>query len=178
MISAMIDIETLDTKPNSVILSVGGVKFNAKQDKEPWDEFYFRLNVEDQENRAISEDTIKWWSQQDPEIQENAFSDKDRIHVSDFLKKLNKWLVDVDEIWAHGYGFDLIILESLYRDNNQPFPWHFGQCRDSRTLFKLFDIDPRKNIQQNLHNPLEDAYYQAKAVIQSYKNLRIIDENT
>ena len=39
-IHAMIDLETLDTKPSCQILSLGAVKFNALTNDEPHSELY------------------------------------------------------------------------------------------------------------------------------------------
>ena len=48
-IHAMIDLETLATDPNATILTIGGVKFDPNSDKEPHSEFYFRLDVDEQD---------------------------------------------------------------------------------------------------------------------------------
>ena len=41
MIHAMIDLETLSTNPDAVILTVGGVKFNPYNSVEPSQGMYF-----------------------------------------------------------------------------------------------------------------------------------------
>ena len=45
---AMVDIETLGTKPNSVVLTVGGCKFNPFTMDEPFDFFLMKLDVDQQ----------------------------------------------------------------------------------------------------------------------------------
>jgi len=45
--------------------------------------------------------------------------------------------------------------------------------RDSRTLFTMCKIDPRKAMQTDLHNALADAYFQAKGVQMAYKELGV-----
>ena len=65
------------------------------------------------------------------------------------------------------------MLEDLYKNMKLPTPWNFWQIRDSRTLFSLMPIDPRKEIQQDLHNALADAYYQSVCVQKTYKALGI-----
>ena len=52
-------------------------------------------------------------------------------------------------------------------------PWNYWQIRDSRTLFAMMPQDPRKAIQEELHNALADCYYQAKCVQQSYKHFGV-----
>ena len=45
---AMIDLETLGTGPDCVVLTIGGVKFNPNDISEPWEEFYYRFDVDEQ----------------------------------------------------------------------------------------------------------------------------------
>lgn len=162
----MIDLETLDVTPNATVLTLGAVKFNPLNDSEPYAELYFKIDVDEQDRLGctVSESTLAWWATQDPAIQEEAFSTNDRISVEEALTQLNKWIVGVDEIWGQGYGFDITILESLYRKIGKPIPWQFWQISDARTITKRMPKDPRKDMQSNLHNALADAYYQAKSV--------------
>lgn len=175
-IHAMIDLETLDTKPSCTILSLGAVKFDPMSDSEPHSELYFKINIDEQSQmgRTVSDDTIKWWSEQDPKAQEEAFSESGRVGVETVAKELTKWIHNTDVIWGHGYGFDITILEDYFRMLKMPIPWQFWQVRDSRTLFSaLKNGDPRKGMQTDLHNALADAYYQAKSVQVAYKELGI-----
>lgn len=171
----MIDLETLDTRPSSTVLTLGAVKFNPLNFDEPHSELYIKLDLDEQDQmgRSASDDTIKWWGQQDPKIQEEAFSEDGRTSIASTISQLNKYLVNTDVIWAHSYGFDMTILEDLYRQSKMPIPWNFWQIRDSRTLFALLPEDPRKSMQTDLHNALADAYYQAKAVQIAYEKLGI-----
>ena len=169
-IHAMIDLETLHTTPRATVLTIGGVKFDPYNDIEPHSEFYHRLDFESQD-RDVIDDTIAWWGRQDPKVQEEAFAEDNRIKVSDFLCRLPKWMVGVDVLWGHGYGFDITILEDMCRQNKKNIPWNFWQVRDSRTLLSMCKEDPRKKMQTDLHNALADAYYQAKSVQIAYKEL-------
>src|SRR6056300_1071174 len=166
----MIDLETLHTTPKASVLTVGGVKFNPYDNSDPHSEFYFKLEF-DSQDRDVSEDTLAWWSNQDPKAQEEAFGEDDRTPVIDFLYTLPKWINGVDVLWGHGYGFDITILEDMLRQNKKNIPWNFWQVRDSRTLFSMCKSDPRKGIQKDLHNALADAYFQAKGVQMAYKEL-------
>ena len=172
-IHAMIDLETLHTTPQATVLTVGGVKFNPFDSSEPHSEFYFKLDV-DSQNRDVSDDTIAWWGRQDPKVQEEAFSSANRVSMETFLDSLPKWMVGVDVLWGHGYGFDVTIMEDMLRQCSKPIPWQFWQVRDSRTLFALAKVDPRKAMQTDLHNALADAYFQAKGVQMVYKELGVI----
>ena len=162
----MIDLETLDVTPTATVLSLGAVKFDPLSDSEPHSELYLKILINDQDQlgRTISDSTIKWWSEQDPAVMEEAFDQTGGVTVEEALRQLNKWCVGVDEIWAQGYGFDITMLEDMYRSVGKPIPWQFWQISDARTITKRMPRDPRKDMQTNLHNALADAYFQAKSV--------------
>jgi len=169
----MIDLETLDTKPNCTVLTLGAVKFDPNSLEEPHSELYLKFDIDQQSDlgRSVSDDTIEWWAKQSPEAQAAAFDPDGRVTVEDGLDQLTKWIWGSNTIWGQGYGFDMTILEDMYRMVGKPIPWQFWQILDSRTLFKVLGIDPRKGIQTNEHNALADAYYQAKAVQIAYQTM-------
>jgi exodeoxyribonuclease VIII len=162
---AMIDLETLGTTPDAVILCVGGVKFDPNTDR-IYDEIHYRLDIDEQQNnnRSIDHGTIEWWGQQPASIIEAAFDPDGRTPVISFLEDFKRWCVGVDSFWAQGPTFDMIILENLYRQYNRPYPWPFWGIRDSRTLFGIMPSDPRRELKFEAHNALEDCRAQAKCV--------------
>jgi hypothetical protein len=173
LIHATIDLETIDVRPTATVLTLGGVKFNPLNDSEPYDELYFKISVDDQDRygRTVNDSTIEWWTTQPEAIREEAFDQTDAITVEEACAKIARWCVGVDTFWGQGYGFDFTMLESLFYNVNRPIPWQFWQVLDSRTLFKMIKKDPRKGMQNNLHNALADAYFQGKGVQVAYKEL-------
>lgn len=173
MIHATIDLETIDTCPQATVLSLGGVKFDPTNNSEPHSELYLKISIDDQDKlgRTVSDDTIAWWSKQNPKIMEEAFDQTNAVSVDEALRQISKWTVGVDTLWGQGYGFDYTILEDMFRRGGKPIPWNFWIIRDSRTLFGCCQQDPRKAIQNDLHNALADAYYQSKAIQMAYKEL-------
>jgi len=165
-IHGMIDLETLDVRPTATVLTLGAVKFNPFSDDEPHSELYLKILVDDQDRlgRTTSDSTIEWWAKQDPAIMEEAFDQTSAVTVEEALAQINKWVVGVDEIWGQGYGFDITMLEDMYRSIGKPIPWQFWQISDARTITKRMPKDPRKDMQTDLHNALADAYFQAKSV--------------
>lgn len=178
-IHGMIDLETLDTSPEAVILTCGAIKFDPHSHAEPYGELYHRIDVDEQTamGRTVDQGTIAWWGTQPEAIWQEALGDEDRTSVDDFIRDLQRWVVGVDVIWAQGYGFDITIIESLLASKGHNKPWNFWNLRDSRTLFKLLAEDPRKKIQTNAHNALADCYYQAKCVQYCYRELGIVFKN-
>lgn len=170
----MLDLETLATSPDSVVLTCGAVKFDPFSDTEPSAPFYVRISVDDQTamGRVINPDTIEWWGKQPQSAQDEAFGDEGRVSPDEFTKQLNAYVVGTNKIWAQGTMFDIGILENLYRMLGKPLPWAYWQIRDSRTLFDLGDDSIKKN-NASAHNALADAFFQAKSVQTIYKNLGI-----
>jgi len=175
-LDGMIDLETLGVEPNSVILTLGAIKFDPYSDAEPHGELYLKLDTEEQESlgREIDDNTLAWWSKQSESIRNEALSEGDRVSVKQFLKEINRFCVGLDNLWCQGPLFDYAMLQNLYRQAGEPCPWNFWQIRDSRTLFAMMPVDPRKQIQEELHNALADSYYQAKCVQQTYKHFGVI----
>lgn len=173
MIHAMIDLETLSTNPDAVILTIGGVKFDAHTNQEPYQPLYHRVDVDSQTDmgRHVMQDTLDWWGQQDPEVTAEALGDEGRISLDEMTKILNKWCVGVDAFWCQGPLFDYAILQNLYSQMKKPCPWNFWAIRDSRTVFSM--VPKVKEERVGLHNALEDCYFQAKKLQRVYKQLGV-----
>lgn len=167
----MIDIETLSTRPNAVILSLGAVKFDPFSDRIDAEEgLDVKIDVDEQTalGRHVQEETLNWWATQPLEVQEAALGERDRVSLEQFTRMLNKMMVGSDQIWCQGPAFDMVIIEDLYRQLGKPTPWQFWQVRDSRTLFGVFG-DPRDKNRKNAHNALMDCVYQAMGVQEVYQ---------
>ena len=170
----MIDLETLSTNPNAVILTVGGVKFDPHTHAEPSQGMYFKVDDDSQTTmgRDVMDETLQWWSLQAKEIKEEAMGEKNRIPLTEMIKRINKFAVGVDIFWCQGPLFDYAILQNLYTQLGHPVPWQYWQIRDSRTLFSLVPKD-HDEIRKEAHNALADCYFQAKKVQKVYKQLGI-----
>ena len=168
----MIDLETLATTPDAAILTIGACKFDPTA-TDVHSTYYERIVLETQEDygRVINEDTLAWWSQQDKQIQEDAFGEgTDRIDLKDAMKKLYTFGLGTTNVWSHGAIFDVVIIEDICRSFQQAVTWKFWEVRDTRTLFDLADVSVRI---EGKHNALTDAVAQSRAVQQAYKKLNI-----
>jgi len=171
----MLDLETLSTRPESVILTIGAVKFSPwGDDVDAENGLYYRVNVDEQLTlgRHVQEETVQWWGKQPTEVFEEAMGESNRVSLEDMCSGLNRFLVGVDNIWCQGPAFDIVILENLYRQLVKPTPWQFWQIRDSRTLFGVHG-DPRDKERKAAHNALMDCYYQAIGVQEIYKRAQV-----
>lgn len=170
-VHVMIDFETLDTAITATVLSVGIVKFDPNGNG-ILDEYYAKVDIDDQANynRTISDDTIEWWGKQDPAIMDEAFSPDGRKPFLQVIDEMHKFMWGCDYFWSHGATFDLMLLQDVYDHLGKTYPWKYYNMRDTRTLFSLCDVAMDK---ANLHNPLDDAKRQAKAVQDALRILNV-----
>ena len=173
----MLDLETLSTRPDAVILTFGAVKFDPYTRVIDNQGLYLRVDVDEQIllDRHVDDATIEWWGNQVPEVRDEALGDENRVSLDNFTQQLNRYLVGVKSIWAQGPVFDIVILENLYRQIKKPAPWYYWQIRDSRTLFGVHG-DPRVKGREGHHNALSDCIYQAQGIQEIYKKFDIKKE--
>lgn len=172
----MIDLETLDTSPNCVILTIGVVRFDPKGIGIA-EKLELRPTIEDQTeqyNRIINDDTLRWWSNQSLAAQEEALGDKDRIPFKDCMEILYKFGWNRRAVWSHGAPFDVVAIESGMRQTlsyPNPIPWPFYTVRDTRTLFEIAGVKLSDGGHVTSHKAVEDAERQAIVVQKAYKKL-------
>jgi hypothetical protein len=171
----MIDLETLDVLPTATILTIGAVKFDPFGDdvKEPQcEKFYVRVDLDscDAIGCTVSQATLDWWASQSQEAQNEAFDPNNRIPITDAISQLYKFCWGAKRVWSHGAGFDVVILENLFRKIGKAIPWQFWEVRDTRTIFDI-GINPNRPPVLK-HHALEDAWNQAVGVQNVYKTLR------
>ena len=170
----MLDLESLGTRPDCAILTLGAVKFDPFTPDAFGDSLYFRIDVDEQLalGREVQEDTLKWWAKQADDVREEALGEEGRVSLETMYRDLNRFCVGVENIWCQGPAFDIVILENIYRQQGWPTPWQFWQIRDSRTLFGVHG-DPREKGKAGLHNALEDCISQAQGVQAIYHALKL-----
>ena len=153
----MVDIETLSSEPNAVILQIGAVKFDPFGEGVT-DKFLVNVNPHEyQYNRHIDTKTIKWWQGQG-----GAPMDGD-TPLWTALAKLREFCHGADECWAHGSSFDHTVLAHACKDTDEELFSHYRTWRDTRTLFAYCNgFQWPEN--ENKHDALADAVAQAVAV--------------
>jgi hypothetical protein len=172
----MLDIETLSTQTNAVVLSIALTRFEPEAsvitvlDKYPTKVWY--PSPFEQRSRDISIETVHFWINQTREAQKTAFravtQPLDQIHHE--MYRFLQSAVDQDppEIWANSPAFDCTIVESLFA-NFKPL-WSFRQPRDLRTLKSIAGSLSPEELQlanmlgPNRHSAADDAIYQAVQV--------------
>ena len=171
----MIDLETLSTSPNAVILTIGALKFkrHTRFRSSTLPSFYRRIEIQSCIDLGldISSDTEKWWSMQNNKARHEAFEHKDRIPLVQALEELSEWFRGSKYIWSHGATFDCVILEQAYYACDLTVPWMFCDVRDTRTLYDVTNVKLKDFPIKVEHHALYDAYRQVQAVIESLKRI-------
>ena len=162
MRSIMLDLETLDVIPSSVILSLGAVEFFEDGFGR---EFHERIDIDSclQHGMTVSGKTIQWWMAQDGtarKIFKTAGRPLDRV-LREF-KAVFDW--EDMEVWANGTNFDIPILENAFRATSIIVPWKYNAVRDYRTFKNEFPTEiyeANKIPPAVAHDALSDARAQA-----------------
>jgi len=161
----MLDLETLDTGPHSVILSIGAVEFDAGIVTD--NKFYTAVDIDLQESkweRTTSLETTKWWQQQSHEAR-YVFHDPARLPLDRALLAFGAWMNGMaSEVWGNGSDFDNVILGNAYEACRLVRPWSYSNNRCYRTLKNLgIPLGRGEGTVRGgtHHNALDDALYQA-----------------
>jgi len=173
MADIMIDIESLDTTPDCVILTIGAVLFDPRG-QGIIDKIEIRPTIEDQTeiyNRSINEATLEWWGKQNPEAIEEAMGDRDRVSFKEAMYQLYKFCLNHGKPWSHGSAFDVVAIEHAWRQTGQMLPWPYYNVRDTRTLFDITGVSLKDGNHVTTHKAVEDAERQAIVVQSAYMKL-------
>lgn len=174
----MVDLETLGTAADAVVMSLGVVKIVWHEDEEDFgrpyeiygsDKFYRELNIQEQLDKGskIEAETLRWWTQRVWEHGQSMpiFSLQP---VAAIMRDLHAWLVARAgekrvKLWAKGTDFDIPKLYNLQKMAGLGSPvWGYNDVLDYRTISKLYP-DIRYPIARAdiSHNALHDALMQS-----------------
>lgn len=165
-----IDLETLGTRYNAPVLSIGVVQFDPDTGK-LGAEFYREIDIHSALKAGqVNGSTLAWWAQQSEKAR-RVFGSDNKVSLATVLDELSTWLRGKDmtpKVWGNGAGFDITILEHAY-DNGcvgLKEAWHFTNIRDMRTLVEDAQLrnDEWPKREGVHHNALDDAKYQALVI--------------
>lgn len=163
MTQVMVDLETMSTRPNAVVCSIGAVKFEVGQGIT--DKFYITVDAKDCKSLGlhISKDTVKWWSEQNPKALADLM--KNTVPLGVALAKFSEWYGTRSlPTWGCGSDFDNVILTSAYYALGRTQPWKFWDNRCYRTVKNLIQI-PEAPREGTYHNALDDAIHQTNHLL-------------
>lgn len=172
----MIDLETLSTANNALILSIGAVKF---VEDGILDRFHVVIHPGDAQNYNlhIDADTVLWWMALDrqtarEQLLKSLEPDGDAVDLYSALDGFTQWFGnDSMPVWGNGATFDNVILRNAFKAANVQCPWKFWDDRCYRTM-KNHAPGIELERKGTHHNALDDATYQAEHLMKIWKELR------
>lgn len=163
----MIDLETMGTRPNAPVLSIGAVAFDGNR---VHGEFYevLDLSFSVRDGAVIDPETVIWWMTQSDEAR--LAVTRRGIEPRVALTRFTEWMdqKDFDGVWGNGASFDNVILSETYRRLGMTPPWKFWQDRCYRTVRTLHPSVPLERSGTH-HNALDDARSQAVHLIEMHR---------
>ena len=167
MNEVMIDIETLSTRTDATVLTIGAVRFDrhAPPDADP-DTFYRRIDRASCEvlGLHVDPDTEAWWARQSAEAQHEALHHPERVPLENALRDFAQWVGTSKLVWAKSPDFDCKILETACGRLGVTVPWKFWNVRDVRTAMDLGGVRNSDLQQGSEHTAIGDCLKQVAAV--------------
>lgn len=158
----MVDLETLGTAHNAVIISLGAAQFNKDGVSST---FYRRVDPQSCVKAGLQMDvsTVLWWMEQSDEARAE-FRHRGQP-LDEVLSAFESWFPTNACLWGNGATFDNILLESAFKATQRVKPWPYWGDRCYRTVKNLYpDIKPDA-FEGTKHNALHDAVHQARHLI-------------
>lgn len=171
----MLDLETFDNAPNSVIVQIGACYFD-RCTGDIGDTFTVNIDPRDSVKYgfSIGADTVCWWLDQSKEAQ-TSILDTPSLPVSDSLDLFNAFAKKARHVWSHA-TFDFVIIMNHYEKMNIKPKFHYRSARDIRTLVDLvggLDWSEYKRVGTH-HNALDDCIYQVKYTVDAMRKLGVV----
>lgn len=195
MLTGSMDIETLSTNGNAIVLSIG-ICFFDDSVMQPFSdivdsgmEIFFNVEEQVELGRHKSPSTQSWWESQGEEARrvltaEHTINPREfyDVYTSELVKHdlHQNWLTKHGRWFTRGPHFDIAIMDSLFGDYNVSPPWKYYNVRDIRTWLECHGMpDNLKLVRPDgmvAHNALHDAAFDAWMMQQvTHKRLDELD---
>jgi len=172
----MLDLETLSTKPNAAIVSIGAcICDNTQRFIETSFQAHVNLNTYfNTSNNAfdVSGATLQWWLNQSSEAQQATFI-ANASSLDDALDSFDTYLVENNAqnipIYGNGADFDNVVLTQAYAFYFKSLPWNFRMNRCYRTMKNLVPSVEITRKAGEHHNAKADAENQAVHLLEIFE---------
>ncbi len=169
----MIDIETLGTRHDALVIQIGACYFD-RETGEIGETFSVNINpIGFADKFSTNYETVKWWMQQSEQARNMVMSPG--IGFEEALRSLNRFLLlrtsDHVLLWSHA-TFDMPILQNAFETIGILHPVPFRNMRDLRTLMDLAGHHSNSPREGTHHHALDDAKFQAKYAVEAMKKLK------
>lgn len=156
----MLDLETLGTGHDAVILSIGAVKFTKD---EIIDRFHVAVDPLSCQvlGLRIDAETVMWWMDEERDDARRDLLTHERVDLASALTGLTLWIDGDRPLWGNGIAFDNVIIRNAYDAAGLECPVSFRNDRCYRTVKNLAPAISLEHIGLS-HNALHDAQSQAE----------------
>jgi hypothetical protein len=168
----MLDIETLGTKSNSVVLNITAVAFDIETG-DTGATFNQNISIESSLLAGLKVDagTLKFWLQQDKEALKHSLVEPQTL--TDVLYEFSAFCNKNYQVWGRSPRFDWGLVQNLYNNQNLEIPWDFRKERDVRTLEALRPEIKANTTREGLeHTGIGDCIHQIKYCVAIWNDLK------
>lgn len=167
----MIDLETLSTKANACILSIGAARFFPR-DTQVMDHFEVFVDPESctSAGLVIDASTVMWWMHGDRDEARKELMACPRLPLRTALGMFADWLKGDRPVWGNGATFDNVILRNAYEACDIPAPWKYLNDRCYRTMKSQYP-DVKMVRKGTHHSAAADAVSQAVHLQAIFKSI-------
>lgn len=179
----MIDLETLGTNNNALVVSISAVQFDMSSNQ-IGDKFEIGLNREQQLEKGaiVDKSTLDWWEEQSDEAKD-MLNRLEKIDVDVALNKFNNWVKanfkapSKIKLWGNGATFDNVIIRNLFERHNIEFAIPYYCDKDVRTLAYVTKINPYSyTFEGTKHNGIDDCLHQIRYCQDGYQKIHNIEQ--
>lgn len=182
----MLDLETLDTEMNPVIIQISAVQFDlASGNIERVFNEYIDPKSCIEKGLKTSNATIEWWLTQSYDakkvlvaaLQEGKDLTEVLTKFTDFIDTVREQTGEI-RLWGNGVLSDNVWLKSAYKACNLPEPFFYNEHQDVRTLVDLHRSISNRDLKKEIvftgtaHNALCDCEHQIKYCSAIYNHLK------
>jgi len=163
----MIDLETMSTKPNAAIVSIGAVEFGPDF-QQIGDPFYTPIALDSciSVGLHVEQSTVDWWAGQPAETRAH-WEVADAPNLSEGLKAFQDWLWQRAGNrknvcpWGNGADFDMVVTRSAFNALGAEEPWMFYNVHCFRTVKNMFPLTANEvPLRNGAHRADADAIHQ------------------
>lgn len=173
----MVDLETMGTRADAPILSIGAVAFDSKNGI-LGERYYTTIDLASavKFGGRIDPSTVAWWMQQSEQARKDVLGGM-QLDIVTALHDFSTWLHEkcapkkAVRVWGNGADFDCTILSESYKRCGIEPPWEFWNSRCYRTIKAVYPNVEMKRTGTH-HNALDDAISQAEHFILIRKTLQ------
>lgn len=162
MKDVMLDLETLGTAHDALIIQIGAVYFD-RTTGELGRNFKATIDADDVAGLFSMEyGTVMWWLEQSQRARDSVLGRSiTKVSMSQALSDLAYFLGSDVTLWSHA-TFDMPILSNAFAKMGIKNPVPFRNMRDLRTLMDLYGEKVELEREGTHHDAHEDARYQAR----------------